>query len=316
MTYICLVIDAIINLSREDRKVGIIMTEETLNWLLEEKNPEVRYRTLTEYKDMNLDSPEVVKAKQLLIESEIFGKNLSKLQAEKDWQKYDGLTSLAEWGLTRKDLEIDDIVFGLIEKTGFKMLCGEPLLLRNLVKLGYYKEEIVEKEIAAVMLTIKEDGGFGCISKNKKLNDPKKLHKSCARFTSGYLMLLAELKRIGITMPEEEQLIQYFRKRNLFYRTDQPTQVMVDGMTETYYPVDAINLGVQNYLYALSLFGVGDEAWCKDGWNFLEERRTNGDRYLLTKTKSVPCFKVGTKGKENKWITLYAHLAKKHAFTN
>ena len=52
-------------------------------------------------------------------------------------------------GLTREDIgqDIDDEVFGLIERTGFKMLCGEPLLLRNLVKLGYYSEDIVKNEI-------------------------------------------------------------------------------------------------------------------------------------------------------------------------
>ena len=42
--------------------------------------------------------------------------------------------AFAEWGLTRDDIgaDIDSEVFALIESTGFKMLCGEPLLLRNL----------------------------------------------------------------------------------------------------------------------------------------------------------------------------------------
>ena len=60
--------------------------------------------------------------------------------------------------------DIDGEVFALIESTGFKMLCGEPHLLRNLVKLGYCQEETVKNEINSMLRLIKEDRGFGCIS--------------------------------------------------------------------------------------------------------------------------------------------------------
>ena len=90
------------------------------------------------------------------------------------WAKYDAILGFAEWGLTRVDIgeDIDGEVFALIESTGFKMLCGEPLLLRNLVKLGYGRKEIVKKEIDSVLGLIQEDGGFRCISTNKRSTIP------------------------------------------------------------------------------------------------------------------------------------------------
>ena len=151
-------------------------------WLLEEENPEVRLRTLKEYEKLLEDDERVINCKKRLLQSKVYERGLKKLRSDKPWAKYDAILSFAEWGLTRGDIgeDIDGEVFALIESTDFKMLCGEPLLLRNLVKLGYAQEEIVKNEIDSVLGLIKEDGGFGCISTNKKINDPRKPHKSSA----------------------------------------------------------------------------------------------------------------------------------------
>jgi len=97
--------------------------------------------------------------------------------------------------------------------TGFKMLCGEPYLLRNLVKLGYDQEDTVKNEIACVLNGIKEDGGFGCSSTNKRINDPGKPHKSCARLTVEYLLLVAELHLLGYRTDCESKLVTRLRKQ-------------------------------------------------------------------------------------------------------
>ena len=169
------------------------MDQSNIEWLLDEKNPEVRLRMLKEYEKLPEDNEEVVACKEMLLQSKIYERALKKLKKDKPWDKYDAIMAFAEWGLTRKEIgkDIDAEVFSLIESTGFKMLCGEPLLLRNLVKLGYDQEEIVKEEIEIMLGKRKEDGGFGCISTNKKINDPKKPHKSCARLTVEYLLLVA-----------------------------------------------------------------------------------------------------------------------------
>lgn len=288
------------------------MDRSILEWLLEEETPEVRLRTLKEYQKLPEDDESVVECKQRLLQGKVYERGLKKLRTDKPWAKFDAIMAFAEWGLTRADIgkDIDDEVFALIESTGFKMLCGEPLLLRNLVKLGYGQEKIVKDEIDRTLGLIKEDGGFGCISTNKKINDPRKPHKSCARLTVEYLLLVAELHLLGHSMACEDALVHYFTKRNIFYRTDDMKTPMVDVMLGTFYPPDPIKIGAHNIVYALRVLGCAPESEAMQaGYRVLNRHRLENGRYLLTASKSVPAFKAGNVGEENKWITLYACMA-------
>ena len=288
------------------------MEQSILEWLLEEKTPEVRLRTLREFEKLPEDDASVVDCKKLLLQSKTYERGLKKLRTDKPWAKYDAIMAFAEWGLTRDDIgrDIDDEVFGLIRSTGFKMLCGEPLLLRNLVKLGYGSEVIVKNEIDSVFGLIREDGGFGCISTNRKINDPKKPHKSCARLTVEYLLLAAELHLQGCPAPCESALVRYFTKRNIFYRTDDMKTPMVDVMLTTFYPPDPIKIGAHNIVYALRVLGCAPESEAMQaGYEVMNRHRLENGRYVLTSSKSVPAFKAGNVGEENKWVTLYAYMA-------
>ena len=290
------------------------MDRSILTWLLEEDTPEVRLRTLKEYEHCPEEDERVTDCKTRLLQSRTYERGLRKLRTDKPWAKYDAILAFAEWGLTRNDIgrDLDDEVFGLIESTGFKMLCGEPLLLRNLVRLGYGQEEIVKNEIDTMLGLIKEDGGFGCISTNKKTNDPRKPHKSCARLTVEYLLLAAELHLQGNHPACEDALMRYFTKRNVFYRTDDMKTPMVDVMLGTFYPPDPIKIGAHMILYALRVLGCapGSEAM-QAGYSVLNQHRLENGRYVLTASKSVPAFKAGNVGEENKWVTLYAYMAQR-----
>ena len=289
------------------------MEQSVFEWLTENENPEVKLRTLKEYKKLSDNDEEVIACKKELLQSKVYERGLKKLKKDKPWDKYDAIMAFAEWGLTRDDIgqDIDDEVFGLIKSTGFKMLCGEPLLLRNLVKLGYYSEDIVKNEVDAVLKLIKEDGGFGCISTNKKINDPKKPHKSCARLTVEYLLLVAELHLQGFKPECEDALVHYFTKRNIFYRTDDMKTPMVEVMLSTFYPPDPIKIGAHMIVYALRVLGCEPESEAMQaGYKVLDEHKTDNGKYILTASKSVPAFKAGNVGEENKWVTLYANLAR------
>ena len=282
-------------------------------WLLEDETPEVKLRMLKEYEKLPEDDERVLECKKLLLQSKVYERGLKKLRTDKPWAKYDAIMAFAEWGLTREDIgrDIDNEVFALIESTGFKMLCGEPLLLRNLVKLGYYQEEIVKNEIDSMLRLIKEDGGFGCISTNKKTNDPRKPHKSCARLTVEYLLLVAELHLAGYRIECENALVHYFTKRNIFYRTDDMKTPMVDVMLGTFYPPDPIKIGAHQIVYALRALGCQPESEAMQaGYKVLDRHRLENGRYVLTASKSVPAFKAGNVGEENKWVTLYAYMAR------
>ena len=283
-----------------------------LDWLLAEDTLEVRLRTLKEYLKLSEDDKKVIECKSKLLQSKVYERGLKKLRTDKPWAKFDAIMAFAEWGLTRDDIgtDIDEEVFSLIQSTGFKMLCGEPYLLRNLVKLGYDQEDIVQNEIECVLGRIKEDGGFGCISSNKKINDPQKPHKSCARLTVEYLLLVAELHLWGYEPVCENALVHYFTKRNIFYRTDDMQTPMVDVMLGTFYPSDPIKVGAHNILYALRVLGCPKESEAMQvGYQVLNQHRLENGRYILTASKSVPAFKVGNVGEENKWVTLYAYMA-------
>ena len=289
------------------------MDQSILEWLLEEESQEIRIRTLKEYKKLPDDDAKVVECKRRLLQSKVYERELKKLKKPKLWDKYDAVLAFAEWGLTRSDIgdDIDSEVFALIKSTGFKMLCGEPLLLRNLIKLGYGQEDIVKNEIDTVLRGIKDDGGFGCISTNKKINDPRKPHKSCARLTAEYLLLAAELHLQGSRVECKDELVHYFTKRNIFYRTDDMKTPMVDVMLGTFYPPDPIKIGAHMIIYALRVLGCApDSAVMKAGYEVLDKNRLENGRYILTASKSVPAFKAGKAGEENKWVTLYAYMAK------
>ena len=282
-------------------------------WLLEDETPEVKLRMLKEYEKLPENDERVIECKRRLLQSKVYERGLKKLRTDKPWAKYDAILAFAEWGLTREDIgsDIDDEVFALIESTGFKMLCGEPLLLRNLVKLGYYQEEFVKNEVDSMLRLIKEDGGFGCISTNKKTNDPRKPHKSCARLTVEYLLLVAELHLAGSRMECESALVHYFTKRNIFYRTDDMKTPMVDVMLGTFYPPDPIKIGAHQIVYALRALGCEPESEAMQaGYKVLNQHRLENGRYVLTASKSVPSFKAGNVGEENKWVTLYAYMAR------
>ncbi len=283
-----------------------------LEWLLEEETPEVRLRTLKEYAKLPEDDEKVQECKKRLLQGKTYERGLKKIRTDKPWAKYDAILAFAEWGLTRDDIgrDIDGEVFSLIGSTGFKMLCGEPLLLRNLVKLGYDREEIVKNEIDSVLGLIREDGGFGCISTNKKINDPRKPHKSCAQLTVEYLLLVAEMHLAGYRTECEGELVHYFTKRNIFYRTDDMKTPMVDVMLGTFYPPDPIKIGAHNIVYALRVLGCPPESEAMQaGYRVLDQHRLENGKYVLTASKSVPAFKAGNVGEANKWVTLYACMA-------
>ena len=289
------------------------MDKSVFEWLLEETNPEVRLRTLIEYERLPEDSESVIACKNILLQNKVYERGIKKLKKDKPWDKYDAIMAIAEWGLTRDDIgsDIDEEVFALIESTGFKMLCGEPLLLRNLVKLGYYSEDVVKNETDSVLKLIKDDGGFGCISTNKKINDPRKPHKSCARLTVEYLLLAAQLQLEGYRPECADALVHYFTKRNIFYRMDDLKTPMVDVMLGTFYPPDPIKIGAHMIMYALRVLGCEPDCeGMQAGYKVLDEHKLENGRYVLTASKSVPAFKAGNVGEENKWVTLYAYMAR------
>ena len=85
---------------------------------------------------------------------------------------------------------------------------------------------------------------------------------------------------------------------------------MVDVMLGTFYPPDPVKIGAHQIVYALRALGCEPESEAMQaGYSVLYQYRLENGRFVLTASKSVPAFKAGNVGEENKWVTLYACMA-------
>ncbi len=288
-----------------------IIRNDVLNWLLEDENPEVKYRTMIELLDMPKDKSEVKKAYNSLLNSDTVSLVMDKFKLNKKWEDVTALIALAEFGLTRSDISTDDYIERIIKSMDFKyMKCSKILLLRNLVSLGYYEHEWVKKQILLSFSGIREDGTFRCLDKGKKTNDSKLPDMGCYRQTTTYLLLAAELKKIGVVLPQFEQLTNFYINNCVVFHPDNPDKLIIEEMAGTYYPFDHVKLGLQMIMYGLSVLGAANHPNCDKAWALLDSKKNSSGKYVLD--KSHPYFEVGKVGEPNKWITLYVLLAEKY----
>ncbi|MNI38454.1 hypothetical protein D3C73_925930 [compost metagenome] len=280
-----------------------------INWLLEDENPEVKYRTMTELLDMS-KTLELKKTYYNLLSSNAVSLVMDKFKLENKWEDVTAFCALAEFGLTRVDVPIDDYTERIIKNMNRSMKCGKILLLRNMVSLGYYEHPWVKKEIPSAFSTIRDDGTIRCLDKSKKTNDSKLPDMGCYRQTTTYLLLAAELKKIGVVLPQFEPLINFYINHYVAFRPDTPEKAIIKEMAETYYPFDHVKLGLQMTMYGLSVLGAANHPNCSKALALLDSKKDSEGKYILD--KSFPYFEVGEVGKSNKWITLYVLLAEKY----
>lgn len=281
-----------------------------INWLLEDENPEVKYRTMTELLEIPKEDPEVKKAYDDLLKSDIAGLIMDKFKLNNKWEDVTAFCALAEFGLTRVDVPIDDYIERAIKNMNSSMKCAKILLLRNLVSLGYYKHTWVKEEISLAFSAIREDGTLRCLDKTKHTNDSKLPDMGCYRQTTTCLLLAAELKKTGVVLPQFKPLINFYISHYVAFRPDNQGKAIIEEMAGTYYPFDHVKLGLQMTIYGLSVLGGANHSNCKKALALLDSKKDCEGKYILD--KSFPYFEVGKIGEPNKWITLYALLSEKY----
>jgi len=287
--------------------------EKTIDWLLEDDTPQIKYRTLLELLGRGKDDSEVQKAYQNLLDSGELKAAMTKFTMKNKWEHLNALLILTEFGLTRKDVPIDDYVEALIKKLNANMKCARILLLRNLVALGFYDHPWVKEQIQTAFSAIREDGTIRCLDKTKKKNDSGLPDMGCCRQTTTYLLLAAELKKTGITLPQFEKLIDFYINHDVLYHTDGEDRLMIKEMAGTFFPIDHVHIGLQTILYGLSVLGAGNHDNCQKAWKLLQGYEDGEGRYILSDSFSEPYFDVGAVGKPNKWISFYALLSQKYS---
>jgi hypothetical protein len=307
------------------------MKDAVVDWLLEIQNPAIRYRTLTEL----LDTPKSDTGASLLPgsiwETQDVQKMLSRQNDSGIWEHSEAeygvhtslryLTAFAEHGLWRDrrlDKAAEHAVHFLCEKETADLAhdysgCGNALVLRALVMLGYHHEAevigLIDRYVEAQLL----DGGFMC----RRLLAQRANRRSCYKASLAALLLYAECRRQGAELRNTEQLVSYFLKRDVFFDSGEKTKLVLDERPgwraiDNFFPTETMRIGLPLIVFALSVLGAGGHPALERAWGFVKGKKNDRGRLVLEGTLTKQPCKFGKVGEENKWVTLYALLAEKY----
>ncbi|HEY95208.1 MAG TPA: hypothetical protein G4O15_09775 [Dehalococcoidia bacterium] len=309
---------------------------DVINWLLEEENPSIRYRTLTELLDRSPDNPEVVQVREKIPSSAAVTNILDRMHQDGYWLfknaskgiyigdgvEYSDfntthfcLAYLSELGMTGEHQQVHkaaDRYLSLQQDDGDFLRhfsCLYAYNIRTFVRLGYRNDPRVQKTIDLMLRKERPDGGYLCDMHEGKYKT--KAVKSCIRGSVKALLAFAEL-------PEYYQhqrckdLVDYFLRRDCLFRTGDPSQPINNDVITTRFPI-TWRASMVEILYALSKLSYGSRKEVSRAWELLEWKKDSQGRYILDWTPSQvrKIFNVGKRNEPNKWVTLYALLAVK-----
>lgn len=285
------------------------MEKQLLDWLLEEDNPGVRLRALTGLCGLPADHPRVREARNLVLATLDAARDLSWMEGKGLLLIYN-LTALAEAGLTRGDMAIDPVVDRLLDGP-YDANCADMMLLRALIMLGYVADSRVAQRLARVSATQLPDGGWMCLH---RLNKMMRAPKSCMKAVMHGLTMAAQMQRRGLPFAGRDALLDYFFKRRIFYRTDDPARFVLHSriggrMIDAFFPGELSRIGLPVLLDAFSALGAGREPVLREAWDLLDAKQDALGRIKLEGTLPKSYLPRERVGKPGKWVTLYAWLA-------
>ena len=287
------------------------MNEHILSWLLQEDNPGVRVRTLTGLVQLPRDHEKVRKARRLVLDALPTARDLSWMDLKGQVLVYN-LTALAESGLSREDVSIEAVASILLSQP-FDANCGDLMALRAMVMLGYGRDPRVERRLEQLRDAQRPDGAWLCLHRVEKMHrEPK----SCIRAAMHGLLLAGELRKQGLCLEGSQQLVDYFLRRRLFYRTDDPAKLVLPDhpgkrMVDSFFPSEYFRVGLPLLLDALAVLGVGQSPALHEAWILLEGKKDEHGRIPLEGTlpRNKSYLARERVGQPSKWGTLYAYLA-------
>jgi hypothetical protein len=327
-----------------------------IDWLLEDNNPAVKYRTLTELLGKSRTDSEARKVREVVLKTLPQAVDTTWMMSTKGMLVTYNLLALAECGLTKKDIDVSAIFNQWLQKPGTERLytstwwpssvnwkpkfqfeappstssltgggsyhpggwfdgaCGDALLLRALVSLGYNAHSIVRGWLDAFSKSILPDGGFLCLHLRPVF---KYTPKSCMKANLNVLLMLAECKKHGLEFECSDKLLHYFMKRKVFYRSDSPDTLVLGGrpgkrIIDNYFPAEPSRVGLPRLLYAFSVLGAGNKLELKEAWRSMLQKKDGEGKFILEGTLAKPYLPKERVGKPSKWVTLYALLAEKY----
>lgn len=302
---------------------------QVVDWLLEEDNPSVMYRTLTELLDEKPGDPKVHAAKDWIASSKPVQYIFSKMHPDGYWE-YNGkgagvdyvdfvtthfnLSFLAELGLDRKDPRVAlaaERYLNLSKPDGDYagyMSCLFAYNIRTFIMLGYGNDPHIRKSVELMLSTSRHDGGYLCdMHERKRRTRPV---KSCINGSTKALMAYAMLPELW-KHPRCKELVDYFLRRRVVYQTGEPGKPANRSSDLMIFPFHWRSNLLES-AYALCVMGYGNYPELEDMWKVFESKKDRNARYALDWDPPRSYFKTGKRGRANKWVTLYAYLAIKH----
>lgn len=315
--------------------INQVVSANVLDWLLEPENPSLRYRTLVELLDLSSNDEKVKEAQSKIINSNDVKRIFDKMHPDGYWLQKNSRTNkivgdgveygsfatthfilsyLAELGLTKENPTISKAAeryLNLQSHDGdwwLHMSCLIGYNIHTFIKFGYANDDRIKRAINYLLNKKLPDGGYLCDMHEKKYKT--KLPKSCIRGSVKALLAFSLLPQFH-HHERVKELVHYFLKRNGIYKSSDHTKFANKDMFTFTFP---IIWGANSWeiLLALSRMGYGNHKSLNNAWEFIESKVNGEGTLLLDYTPGQSLWKVGKKGEENKWLTFYMILAKKH----
>ena len=325
------------------KKFDEFISDDIINWLLEDDNPSVKYYTLVDLLGKTFDDEEVTTAKEQIMKTGAVPKILSKQEPGGYWgiqndfyvrSKYKGtvwnLIILAELGADGKDSSIKKTCEFIFKKSqdlasgGFsyanitagggapgKVLpCLTGNMIWSLIRLGYLDDPRVQKGIQWITKYQRFDDG----EQNLPKDWPYKSHKACFSKHSCHmgvvktLKALAEIpgnKRTPNVKNTINQAVEYLLIHHIYKRSHDLSKKSKPGWLRLGFPL-MYQTDILEILEILTRLGVKDERM-QDAMDIVVSKQDDQGRWILENTFNGRFItNIETKGKPSKWITLNA----------
>ena len=315
--------------------------EELISWLLEDDNPSVRYFVLADLLGKSINNPELIQAKQDILQKGIVPLILSKQKEGGYWEekdkfytnKYKGtvwqLIILAESGVKASDdVRIGNACEFILknsqdpESYGFSIYystktgggrpggvipCLTGNMVFSLIRLGYLDDDRIQKAIGWITKYQRFDDG-----NNEKLRGwPYDQFEPCWGKHTCHMGVVKALKALAEIPPERrshevnitiEKAVEYLLKHHIYKKSHDLSKIAKPGWLRLGFPL-MYQDDILEVLEILTRLGHNDNRM-QDAINILISKQDKQGKWILENTyNSRLQVTIEKKGTPSKWLT-------------
>ncbi|MHA2181004.1 MAG: hypothetical protein ACXAAH_06240 [Promethearchaeota archaeon] len=304
-------------------------------WLLEEENPSIRYRTMKELQEIPDSDPELKSTRKQIRTYRPVKKMLDAMHPEGYWEVISPSTKksygkgveyrqdsthyilgyLAELGMSREDTEIEKAAnryLSLQQPDGDFIghsSCLFGINIRTFIYLGFKDDPRLKKTINLMKKSVRYDDGYLCDRFEEKRKKGRQV-KSCVRGSAKVLFALCELPELWNEL-FSNKIVNYFLNRNVLYKTTELETYVNKDTGLTIFPFNW-RFGLIDILLPLAKMGYGTDTRVESAWRVLAQHKTVDGKYTGDWIRNNKYWRIGKSGLANKWITFYAYLCLKY----